>query len=398
MRCFALLIAFLAFAPSAMAGLHYSGEVQNPLPAKWRGFLLDHRSLRLLAAPQPASPLHDAYAEARLKLESANRTRALTADETADLGALYVRFGLADKAIAILRPAVRANPDHFHLAANLGTAWQLAGDLEQAAAALDDAVRLAPSRAKPFEQAHRNLVKLRQNEPKGSTALDALFVGKPTDDTVSVVQQLALWLPGDGRLLWQLGEAAFATGDTRMAANILDGCVTEFAMKSDGLRRNRQTYKTASEAETHEGTLTFRSPRALVRQFDETKLPTIQRDGTTDLPWPALAETQIGKKFPPKYLKFVQELDGKRVSIVGFVRNRSGEGDVTEFLFTEFPVGCWFCELPEPAGIVRVQLAAGKSTQIGTTSIKIVGTLKLNRTDPEDYLFTIAGATIRAND
>ena len=58
--------------------------------------------------------------------------------------------------------------------------------------------------------------------------------GNSARDAAAVVQQLALWLPADGRLLWQLGEIANATGDVRTAANILDGCVTEFAMKSPG--------------------------------------------------------------------------------------------------------------------------------------------------------------------
>ena len=49
-------------------------------------------------------------------------------------------------------------------------------------------------------------------------------------NAVAVVQQLALWLPADGRLLWQLGELANVHGDVRTAAAILEGCVTELAL------------------------------------------------------------------------------------------------------------------------------------------------------------------------
>ena len=145
MRC-ASTLAILAFGCGpAFAGLHYSGESYRELPARWRGYLPDHRALRTTSAAQfsttgPVAPLRDQYADAALKLESAGKSRALTADEAADFGALYVRLGQAAKAVDVLRPAVRKFPEHFRLAANLGTAWQLNGDLAQAAAVLEDAV------------------------------------------------------------------------------------------------------------------------------------------------------------------------------------------------------------------------------------------------------------------
>ena len=239
-------------------------------PRQLAGVLPDHRALRMLAVPAAATPMADMYADARLKLEAATRAGPLTVDQAADLGAVYVRLGEPEKAVEVLRAAHRRNPDHFRLAANLGTAWQLAGDLEQAAAALEDAVRLAPPAVKPFETAHLKLVQLRMKE--GRTARDAatpddLFgvkylgeSGEPEPGAIAaaqrkllpgnaaaVVQQLAVWFPADGRLLWQLGEIANATGDVRTAANILDGCVTEFAMKSPDLRSRRQLYRTAAD-------------------------------------------------------------------------------------------------------------------------------------------------------
>src|SRR4051812_2772122 len=57
------------------AGLHYSGEEYNPLPAQWRGFLLDQRHLRLLAiAPGPKAPVSAfrvRYEKALAELEKA---------------------------------------------------------------------------------------------------------------------------------------------------------------------------------------------------------------------------------------------------------------------------------------------------------------------------------------
>src|SRR5256885_16489458 len=82
---------------SLHAGLHYSGEEYNPLPSQWRGFLLDQRHLRQIAiAPAPKAPVSAnrlRYDKAAAELEKTARARVLTADESADLGALHVRLG-----------------------------------------------------------------------------------------------------------------------------------------------------------------------------------------------------------------------------------------------------------------------------------------------------------------
>src|SRR5262249_15279939 len=161
--------------------------------------------------------------------------------------------------LAVLRPAQRANPVHFRLAANLGTAWQASGDLTQAALALAVAVRLAPGKHLAAEQLHLKLVRLRAREKAGTQSLDDLFgvryVGpsgkyergtlaaegskKLPSTALAATQQLALWLPADGRLLWQLAELAGAHGDVAVSAAILDGCVTEFSLRHDELSAHR---------------------------------------------------------------------------------------------------------------------------------------------------------------
>src|SRR2546423_1688981 len=83
----------------------------------------------------------------------------------------------------------------------------------RAAEYLTEAVRLAPEKAKPFEEYHLKLVRLRLKEGKAArdpAAVDDLFGvkydGGPgqtaeaerkklPDDAVAVVEQLALWLP-----------------------------------------------------------------------------------------------------------------------------------------------------------------------------------------------------------
>src|SRR5438477_12697038 len=113
----AVLAGLLALAPAARAGLYYSGEAYAELPSQWRGFLLDQRSLRSISvkplAGQAAGPARKRYEESAAKIEKISRERKLTADEAADLGALYVRLGQVDKAVEILRAGQREHPNHF---------------------------------------------------------------------------------------------------------------------------------------------------------------------------------------------------------------------------------------------------------------------------------------------
>jgi hypothetical protein len=415
----------LFIASPARAGLYYSAEVIAELPAQWRGFLPDHRTLRTLAAPPTvANPLRERYKADRDRLAKLAGERPLSADESADLGALQIRLGNVTDALTVLRAAHARFPDHFHLAANLGTAWQLNGDLDQAALALRHAVALAPPKLRKAEDLHFRLVTLRRSQPRGTQSLDDLFgvryVGedgtyspgqiaaaerpKVPADAIAVVQQLALWLPSDGRLTWQLGELANAFGDVRTAAAILDGCVTEFGLRDPELRRHRtilraaadeltKTPPTQAQHEKHSG-VAFRSGRPLARRFDPSRLPAIRPDGLNTLPWAALTATTLDRQSRPTFPHYLRDLDGKRVMLTGYLQPLGDGPEAGVFLLIEYPVGCWFCEVPEPNGVLVIELAAGKTATFTKNQVKVTGRLVLNGTDPENYLFTIRDAAI----
>src|SRR5437762_811585 len=85
-----LIAAFMALvlvAPVVRAGLYYSGEQYASLPTQWRGFLLDHRSLRNIGikpkVEADASPLRIRYRQEADKLQA--RVDKLGPDELADL-------------------------------------------------------------------------------------------------------------------------------------------------------------------------------------------------------------------------------------------------------------------------------------------------------------------------
>jgi hypothetical protein len=410
--------------------LYYSGEALNELPSQWRGFLLDQRTLRNIAT-KPAngalpSPARLRYQDATAQLEKAAGMRKLTADELADLGALHVRLGEVAKAVEVLRTAQREYPNHFRIAANLGTAWQLHGDLEQAATALQQAIRLAPGKWQKAEEYQLKLIRFRQRQPKDSQDLDDLFrihyggesgeyeAGKlaaaerkklPTE-AVAISQQLALWLPADPRLLWQLAELANAHGDVRTAAAIMDGCV-EFGIRSQVLREHRRAVRTAADAlgtrgkpgdkaahEEHSSAFKTRSSRPLASKLDQAPLPPIDAKGVNAIPWSVVTETTVDRHYQPTFPKYLQELNGKRIALSGYMQPLGDDPEGTSFLFIENPVGCWFCEMPDLTGIVFVELAAGKTKAFTRGQIKVTGKLKLNDKDPENFLYTLTEADV----
>ncbi|HEX4612218.1 MAG TPA: hypothetical protein VH092_28750 [Urbifossiella sp.] len=403
-------------------GVYDTAADPPPLPSRWAGFLPDHRALRAAAVERPAnglpSPLRTDFLATAARLQKLAAARPLAADESADLGAALIRLGRPADAVAVLRPAGRRFPDHFRTAANLGTAWHLTGDLDPAAAALADAVRLAPDKFRRGEEYHLKLVRLRAAEGRAALrpmAPDDLFgvryggepgtlapaeLAKLPADDVAVVQHLALSLPADGRLLWQLGELANARGDVRTAAAVLDGCVTEFNMSAPDLRAHRAAYRAAADAlakqpghEGHRGTIVFRSARPLARRFDTSVLPPVRADRPNPLPWGLLAETELGGK-APTFPMHLLALDGKPVVLTGFIQPPGEAEAFGSFLLLEYPVGCWFCETPDPARVVSVELPAGTRTGRRTGQIKVTGTLVLNRDDPEDYPARVRDARV----
>jgi hypothetical protein len=64
-------------------------------------------------------------------------------------------------------------------------------------------------------------------------------------DAAAIVQQLLVWLPGDTRLYWLLGEVMNATGDVSGAADVLDECLWTRRYDAPTLRAHRQTLRAA---------------------------------------------------------------------------------------------------------------------------------------------------------
>ena len=68
-------------------------------------------------------------------------------------------------------------------------------------------------------------------------------------DAIAIVQQLLIWLPGDARLYWLLGELLNAEGDVSSAATVFDECLWTRRYDSPLLREHRQVVQQANASQ-----------------------------------------------------------------------------------------------------------------------------------------------------
>jgi tetratricopeptide (TPR) repeat protein len=412
-----------------LAGIEIPSDPVQPLPARIRGFLLQHRQFRQLTLDSRASLIESAlqirYRNECRKLEETQRRDPTNQVSTMALAEYYLRFHEPQKAMNLLLPLSRRDARNAIVLSRICSGWFLLGDYRSAAEASRDLLKLLPDAQKPLEVLHQKLIISRQRQT-GETGLDDLFDITWTNEKGSIspgtiaseqrkrinsetlghLQQLCLWYPRDGRLLWQLGEHCNALGDVRSAAAILEGCVVEFGMRNPDLLERRKVYREEVERldrlpeEEHRKLkidIQFRSNRPYQPKLDPSQLPVIEDGKTTLVPWLVFTETTMGKGFKPQFLDFTNQLDGKRIAISGFVSATQRDSE-TECLLTEYPIGCWFCESPGPEQLIQVILTETPKDGLPRNQTKVEGTLRLNRKNPEGFLFVLEDAMIKAID
>lgn len=262
------------------AGIHIAGEKLQPVAELSEFYKQQLPFLRGYGPPDVTmggkpTPQREDFLK---KVETLRSKKQLSADEQANLGGylLYLkqtapRQPAFEEAVTVLEAGYRANPRHFALAANLGTAYQLTGRLDAAERCMQNAVDLSPEPLRAMEQLHLRLVqlRLRENLARGTQPdLDLLFgraaapfrfvdgsgkwnygnlapaeVAKlPHQSTAEAsrqVEQLLVWLPDDGRLHWQLAEWALVSNQLTIALDLYRDSVNTFRLSNPNLKQRR---------------------------------------------------------------------------------------------------------------------------------------------------------------
>src|SRR5262249_50293265 len=150
--------------------------------------------------------------------------------------------------------------------------------------------------------------------------------------------------------------------------------------------------------EEHTSGIAARSKRPLLLKLDQSALPAVSATGVNRLPWELLAETTIDRKYRPTFPAYLKELNAKQVTLTGRIQPLRDDTEREAFMLIEYPVGCWYCEMPEVIGIVFVELPTGKSVTYTRGLVRVVGRLELNATDPEDFLYAVRRAKVAEPD
>jgi hypothetical protein len=116
--------------------------------------------------------------------------------------------------------------------------------------------------------------------------------------------------------------------------------------------------------------------------------------GVNAIPWSVVSDTVIDRDYRPTFGAYLKELDGKRVELTGYMQPLGEELEVAAFLLIEYPVGCWYCEMPGLTNIVLVEQPPGKTRHLTRGAVRVTGQLRLNATDPENFLYTIRDAKV----
>lgn len=225
------------------------------------------------------------------------------------LSAYLIRLGQADQAVQVLEGLARGvGRNNFMVAANLATAYQLLGDLQRADDYLQQALRqgIWPNEwpglskeqlawYKEAEEFQLKLIRLRRKELAAQggkvepfKTVDDLFGikfigedGKYEAGTIAaeekeklprnalvIVEQLILWLPGDPRLYWLLGELLNAQGEIDNAMKVLDQCSDGRKINATELRQHRRILAPAVATRAKELALAQREQDLDAREED----------------------------------------------------------------------------------------------------------------------------------
>jgi hypothetical protein len=276
MRACLIALAVLIWPPLARAGLYVDNPQAEPGAAIPPELIVSRLlGLRGAAVAPPPGAKQDEFSPRRVyqrqveQLEARRKAGALSPADRANLGGCLIRLGRVQDAIGVLRGG--ADSRHFLVTANLATAQFLNNDLS--AAIQTQRYLLSPSMwptvwagwsgsqllwYRECERHFLRLMELRFQEQRagrgGPLGLDELFpkvrfvaedgTYKPGElarryadalpgRSIDMVLQLCVWLPGDLRLFWLLGELLNVGGQVDHAYAVLDSLVAPSRKKLD---------------------------------------------------------------------------------------------------------------------------------------------------------------------
>lgn len=99
----------------------------------------------------------------------------------------------------------------------------------------------------------------------------------------------------------------------------------------------------------------------------------------------------------PIFSEDVEKLDGKEITIKGYIIPVEGYKSHTEFVFSAFPYNmCFFCGGAGPETVMEV--VSSEPVKFSTEAIQIKGKLHLNSTDINKLIYSLSDAVLVKGD
>lgn len=126
------------------------------------------------------------------------------------------------------------------------------------------------------------------------------------------------------------------------------------------------------------------------------------QSGTTESLWKTLSKITYVKEYDeflgfkidrPVFSEEIKALNGKEVTVKGFIIPVEGYKGHTEFIFSAFPYSmCFFCGGAGPESVMEVQ--AIEAISYTAESIVLKGKLHLNSEDVNKLMFSLSDARL----
>ncbi len=396
----AFLVSFLCMLAGQPGGEPFCPlEEWAEQPARTRGFVRDLRNVRMVAvAPAQlavGNPLRPPY-EQELGLLPSRGQRA-SAKPWGDEAALRLRLGDWGGAEEAAREGLGRFPTNGRLALLVALAAHSREDWPQAERAMALAVALAPpSEWKKKRQDHLAWIRAR-SKGVGPWLLEVADRWKGREGLASA-QELCLLVPGDALAPVLAACRARDAGDSHGALSLVDGVAGESGVRPElvttlraGLSARVAAEMAGNKAPKHPSDL-YRSDAPFIPREATVVLPP-PVDGAQPMPWALLGQSRF-RKGDPRHSNLLEKMDGKIIEISGFTHFLGEEPPDGPVVLVELPFGCWHCDMPGLPGLLDLYMADGQNLQPSREPLRLRGRLRLNRDNPEDYLFRLEEARV----
>jgi len=122
---------------------------------------------------------------------------------------------------------------------------------------------------------------------------------------------------------------------------------------------------------------------------------------TSDAGWPTLARVSFTKEYDellglkvdvPKFSAAVKEVEGKQITLRGYVIPTEGYKSHKEFVFSAYPYSmCFFCGGAGPETVIEV--FANEPIEYSAEAVEVTGILRLNGSDPNALMYRLEEAS-----